>query len=180
VFSRDSDLIRRIDMRANHGRRDKYKHEFVGRNSRLDGLQAAVLRVKLAHLSEWNAARRQVASWYDDLLAGSSVIERSATRPDAEHVFHLYVVQVEDRDRVLGGLNRDGIGAGVHYPIPVHEQPAYAHLNVKPEALPATHGAARRILSLPIYAEMTQNQAARVADTLRRQLAGPLPTLRRP
>ena len=166
VLSRNQELIERIQMRANHGRTAKYEHQFEGINSRLDGLQAAILRVKLRHLSEWNKARRQVAAWYDDLLDGVHGVQLPVTRPEAEHVFHLYVVQVEQRDKVLSGLKRNGIGAGVHYPIPLHEQPAYRYLELAPESLPRTHEVAPRVLSLPIFPEMTFEQVQRVVKVL--------------
>lgn len=166
VYSRDTDLIDRITMRANHGRTDKYLHEFIGRNSRLDGMQAAVLRVKLRHIDDWNAARRAVAKRYTDRLAGQNGIKCPTTAGDAEHVYHLYVVEVEDRDRVRSALNDAGIGAGVHYPVPLHEQPALLNLGYAPNALPVTQKAGQHILSLPIYPEMTEDQVDRVCDAL--------------
>ncbi|MHA1537505.1 MAG: DegT/DnrJ/EryC1/StrS family aminotransferase [Alphaproteobacteria bacterium] len=166
VFTRSADLAGRIAMRANHGRKDKYLHEFEGVSSRLDGLQAAILRVKLRHLDDWTKARRQVAGWYDELLADTPAIARPVVADDARHVYHLYVVQVEARDAVLKGLHDRGIGAGVHYPVPLHEQPAYAHLGLAPGDLPETARAARRILSLPIYPELSRAQAERVASAL--------------
>ena len=113
VFTRDPDLADRISARANHGRRDKYLHDFEGMNSRLDGLQAAILRVKLRHIDDWNAARRQVASWYDELLAGHNAIKLPTTAAGAEHVYHLYVIQVDDRDAVRLHLDETGIGVGI-------------------------------------------------------------------
>jgi dTDP-4-amino-4,6-dideoxygalactose transaminase len=162
IFARHASVAKRARMRANHGRTDKYLHEFEGRNSRLDGLHAAILRVKLRHLPDWNKARRQVAGWYDELLAGNSIVCPTAHR-DAEHVFHLYVIEVEDRDRVLEGLQRRGIGAGVHYPVPLHEQPAFKDRGHRPDDFPVTAATARRILSLPIFPELTRAQAERVA-----------------
>ena len=166
VFSKNADMIDRIDRRANHGRSEKYIHDLKGINSRLDTLQAAILRVKLRHLTEWNAARRRVAAEYDKLLAGENAIVRPVTQPGAEHVFHLYVVQVDDRDRVRERLNKAGIGAGVHYPVPVHEQPAFRDLGYAPDDLPHSSRTAKRVLSLPIYPEMTQAQIERVASAL--------------
>jgi dTDP-4-amino-4,6-dideoxygalactose transaminase len=162
IFTRDAAVAKRARMRANHGRTDKYLHEFEGRNSRLDGLHAAILRVKLRHLPDWNKARRRVAAWYDELLAGNSIVCPTMHR-DAEHVFHLYVIEVEERDRVLDELQRRGIGAGVHYPVPLHEQPAFKDRGHKPDDFPVTAAVARRILSLPIFPEMTRAQAERVA-----------------
>lgn len=166
VFSRDAELIRRIEMRANHGRLDKYLHRFEGVNSRLDGLQAAILGVKLRYIDEWNEARRHVASWYGQLLAGCNAVKTPSVDPKAEHVFHLYVVEVENRDAVKDALVRAGIGAGVHYPVPLHMQPALAHLGYRAGDLPMTKSAAARVLSLPIYPELTRSQAERVAGTL--------------
>ena len=166
VFSREPELVERIRMRANHGRNGKYEHEFIGVNSRLDGVQAAILRVKLRHLAEWNRERRQVAAWYDELLNQLDGVQRPMVADAAEPVFHLYVVQVNDRDSVFHRLRERGIGAGVHYPIPVHEQRAYAHLRIPPEALPVTYTLARRVLSLPMYPEMTRSQAETVVTML--------------
>lgn len=167
VFTRNQDLASRIRMRANHGRVAKYEHSFEGINSRLDGLQAAILRVKLRHLNEWNQTRRQIASWYEQGLTSVPQVQRPRTRPEAESVFHLYVVQLDPRDRILEQLHNSGIGAGIHYPIPLHEQPAYAYLGLAPESLPKTHQAAQRVLSLPIYPEMTKNQVETVVNALK-------------
>ncbi len=163
IFTRDAALAARIRKRANHGRQDKYLHEFEGVNSRLDGLQAAILRVKLRHLAAGNAARRQAAAWYGAALAGNNRLALPTVRAGAEHVFHLYVIQADGRDALMQALNARGIGAGVHYPVPLHEQPAYRHLGLAPEALPATARIARRVLSLPVYPEITREQVAAVA-----------------
>jgi dTDP-4-amino-4,6-dideoxygalactose transaminase len=166
IYSRNAELIDRIDRRANHGRKSKYLHDVQGVNSRLDTLQAAVLRAKLPHLADWNAARREAAAHYDRLFAGENRIQTPAVDPRAEHVFHLYVVQVDDRDRVRETLNAKGIGAGVHYPVPVHEQPAFRALGYAPGDLPEASRAAKRVLSLPIYPEISEAQIKRVARTL--------------
>jgi dTDP-4-amino-4,6-dideoxygalactose transaminase len=166
VYARDAKLIERINRRANHGRTEKYLHDYQGVSSRLDTLQAAILRVKLRYIDEWNEARRKVASWYDELLSGQNGIVRPVTDPRATSVFHLYVVQIDDRDRVRDALNAAGIGAGVHYPVPVHEQPAFRHLGHGPNDFPATSRVAKRVLSLPIYPEITRAQVERVASTL--------------
>tara|TARA_B100000676_G_scaffold263301_1_gene274940 strand:- start:1003 stop:2148 length:1146 start_codon:yes stop_codon:yes gene_type:complete len=166
VFSRDADLITRIRKRANHGRATKYTHDFIGTNSRLDGLQAAVLRVKLRHLEDWNEKRRRVAATYDRLLRDLNSVTLPITDPSAEHVYHLYVIQLDNRDRILKALSAQGIGAGVHYPVPVHMQPAYAHLGIAADTFPATNKAADRILSLPIFPEMSETQIERVVVAL--------------
>ena len=166
IFTRSAELCDRIARRANHGRRDKYLHETQGVNSRLDTLQAAVLRVKLPHLPDWNAARRRAAGWYDELLGNQLGIRLPAAEPGGSHVFHLYVVQVDRRDEVRKRLNEQGIGVGVHYPVPVHQQPAFASLGYAADDFPVTSHVARRVLSLPIYPEIERAQVERVAAAL--------------
>ncbi|MER6072923.1 DegT/DnrJ/EryC1/StrS family aminotransferase [Streptomyces sp. NPDC001817] len=163
-----ADLVRAI---ANHGGVAKYRHDVPGFNSRLDGLQAVVLRAKLARLADGNAARRAAAARYDALLADLAATGRvllPATAPGNVHVWHLYVVQVAgaDRDSVVGKLNAEGIGAGVHYPAPVHLTPAYRHLGHSRGDFPNAEKAAERILSLPLYPQITPDQQQRVVDTL--------------
>jgi len=172
VFTRNQALAARIAMRANHGRKDKYLHEFEGLNSRLDGLQAAILRVKLRYLDSWTAARRRIAGWYNKRLAGLAGVQRPEVHPYAGHVFHLYVIEVDERDRILTELKKQGIDAGVHYPIPLHRQPAYAHLGYSVNALPVSSRAASRVLSLPLYPELTEAQVNRVVEALAASLTG--------
>jgi dTDP-4-amino-4,6-dideoxygalactose transaminase len=167
-------LVRAI---ANHGGVAKYRHDVAGFNSRLDGLQAVVLRAKLARLADGNAARRAGAARYDTLLAGLAAAGRvvlPVTAPGNVHVWHLYVIQVAgaDRDDVVGKLNAEGIGAGVHYPAPVHLTPAYRQLGHSRGDFPNAEHAADRILSLPLYPQITPDQQQRVADTLTDALAG--------
>ncbi|MEW2114207.1 DegT/DnrJ/EryC1/StrS family aminotransferase [Streptomyces sp. NPDC005474] len=167
-----ADLIRAI---ANHGGVAKYRHDVPGFNSRLDGLQAVVLRAKLARLADGNAARRAAAARYDELLAelasaGRIVLPTTAT--GNVHVWHLYVVQVSgaDRDDLAGKLNAEGIGAGVHYPAPVHLTEAYRHLGHTPGDFPHAEKAAQRILSLPLFPQISPDQQQRVVDTLAKAL----------
>ena len=171
VFTHDANLAGRIARHADHGREDKYRHDMAGTNSRLDGLQAAVLRVKLRHLEVWNEARRNVAAWYDELLDGDETITRIETRDDAVHARHLYVVQIDDRDRVLAALKEKGIHAGMHYPVPLHEQPVFSELGYAPEDIPVTSHAARRVLSLPLYPELERSDAERVVSTLKKAVS---------
>jgi len=161
VVSQDEALIQRIRKLANHGRIDKYIHESEGVNSRLDGLNAAVLRVKLRHLDPWNAARRRHAAQYLQLLRGSATLP--AVDPRAEPVWHLFVVRVPERDALLAALRQQGIAAGIHYPVPLHRQPAYEHLKIAEGALPITERVAASIVSLPLYPEMTREQIAAVS-----------------
>ncbi|WP_128801193.1 MULTISPECIES: DegT/DnrJ/EryC1/StrS family aminotransferase [unclassified Streptomyces] len=167
-------LVRAI---ANHGGTAKYRHDVPGFNSRLDGLQAVVLRAKLARLADGNTARRAAAARYDALLAGLAEAGRvvlPVTEPGNVHVWHLYVIQVAgaDRDDVVGKLNAEGIGAGVHYPAPVHLTPAYRQLGHRRGDFPHAEAAADRILSLPLYPQISPDQQQRVVDTLTDALDG--------
>lgn len=165
ITARDAaatDWMRRF---RNHGRATKYTHDFVGRNSRMDGLQAAVLRVKLAHLDDWTERRRAIAAAYRERLAPLGV-ELVKAASYGEPVYHLFVVRVKDRDRVLEGMKQEGIEAGVHYPVPLHLQKAYEGLGMKAGSLPVTEAAAAEILSLPIFPEMSLEQVDRVVAAL--------------
>ncbi|HEY3716636.1 MAG TPA: DegT/DnrJ/EryC1/StrS family aminotransferase [Jatrophihabitantaceae bacterium] len=150
----------------NHGGTVKYHHPELGFNSRLDTLQAAVLRVKLRRLDAWNAQRRAAADLYERLLGDVAEVVLPQTRPGNVHVWHLYVVQVPERDRVVAALNAAGVGAGIHYPVPVHMHGAYRHLDHAKGDFPIAENAADRILSLPIYPGITAEQQTLVVDSL--------------
>jgi dTDP-4-amino-4,6-dideoxygalactose transaminase len=168
VLTGDDDVARRVRALRNHGSEVKYEHPELGFNSRLDTLQAVVLRAKLARLEAWNADRRAAADRYTELLGGCEPVTLPATMPGNVHAWHLYVVQVDDRDRVLAALNAAGIGAGIHYPVPIHLQGALAHLGHRRGDFPVAEAAAGRILSLPMYPGITAGQQERIADTLRK------------
>lgn len=170
VLARDPDEAERMRRLSDHGRTDKYLHGEEGFNYRLDAIQAAVLRVKLRHLDTWNAERRQVAAWYDERLRVVPGVDLPFAAPYAEPVFHLYVVRVPERDTVLLRLKEEGIDAGIHYPVPLHLQPAYGHLGYARGDFPATERVADQILSLPIFPEMTEGQVETVVSALRRAL----------
>jgi dTDP-4-amino-4,6-dideoxygalactose transaminase len=157
VVSQDEALIHRIRMLANHGRMDKYIHENEGVNSRLDGLNAAILRVKLRNLDAWNTARRRHAQHYIEILRDSDTM-LPVVSPNAESVWHLFVVRVRDRDSVQLKVQEQGIAAGVHYPVPLHRQPAYQYLGIPEGSLPVTERVAAHVLSLPMYPELTREQ----------------------
>ncbi len=166
VVTRDGALAETVRKLSNHGRSEKYLHERVGTNSRLDGLQAAILDVKLVHLDAWNEARREVARAYEAALAELPGVVLPRVREDAEPVWHLYVVQCPDRDGLRAHLADAGIASGIHYPIPVHRQPAYADLGLGPGSLPVSEAACERILSLPIFPELGADGARYVADAV--------------
>jgi len=159
------DVVRRL---REHGQSSKYVHESEGYNGRLHAIQAAFLRIKLAHLDEWNSARRRVAAWYREAMRDISDIVLPDVAPYAEHVYHLYVIRTPARDKLREHLQTEGIGTGLHYPLPLHLQQAYASLGYRAGSLPATERAAAQCLSLPMFPEMTQTQVGRVADAVRR------------
>jgi dTDP-4-amino-4,6-dideoxygalactose transaminase len=161
-----AELAARMRMIADHGSRRKYDHEVIGFNSRLDTMQAVVLSAKLRRLAGWNEARRAAAGRYDQLLAGVPDVVTPRVLDGNEHVWHLYVVRVPDRDRVIKELHAAGIGAGIHYPVPVHLSSAYAGLGYADGAFPVAERAAREVLSLPLFPGITPAQQERVVTAL--------------
>ncbi len=165
IVTNNEALAAKCRMIANHGRISKYDHEFEGRNSRLDGLQAAVLRVKLAHLERWTESRRQNASLYTSLLTDSRLVTPLEC-PDVRHVYHLYVVRLNNRDRVHAELKQAGIGTGVHYPTPLPFLKAYSHLGHCAENFPVAASQQGMLLSLPLFPELTEEQISYVSERL--------------
>jgi dTDP-4-amino-4,6-dideoxygalactose transaminase len=170
VTTNDDELARRVRKLRDHGRTDKYRHDELGTNARLDTLQAAVLAAKLPHLESWNDARRDHAAGYDTAFAAVGGVEPIRVRPEAEAVFHQYVVRLAGRDEARRVLNQQGIGAAVHYPIPLHLQPALSKTGSGP--LPAAESLAGDVLSLPIFPELTEEQRERVVAALSAFTAG--------
>ncbi|HZD70589.1 MAG TPA: DegT/DnrJ/EryC1/StrS family aminotransferase [Actinomycetes bacterium] len=168
VTTDDDALAARVAKLHDHGRSSKYEHEIEGWGERLDTLHAAVLRVKLRHLDEANRARQRLAARYGELLAGVGDLRLPADVPERPSVWHLYVVRSQRRDALLGHLRSDGIGAGVHYPVPLHLQPAWRRLGYAPGDLPVTEAFADECLSLPLYPLMSDEQQDRVAASVRR------------
>jgi dTDP-4-amino-4,6-dideoxygalactose transaminase len=171
VVTTDDSIASHVRAIANHGGRAKYQHDLIGCNSRLDALQAVVLRIKLARLPRWNQARQAAAARYDTLLQPLDV-QRPTILEGNDHVWHLYVIRIpgdgtpDRRDRVLARLEAAGIAAGIHYPAPIHRLPAFAHLGYRVGALPHAEAAAAEILSLPLYPHLTSSQQEFVVDTL--------------
>ncbi len=160
-----ADFMRRF---ANHGRADKFGHDLIGRNSRLDGMQAAILDVKLRHLETWTRERREAAKRYDRLLASIPGITLPVVRNEGAHVFHLYVIRVnEDRDALRKHLDAKNIQSGIHYPHPLHLLPAFAHLDHREGDFPVSERLAKEIVSLPMSPELSEEQQQRVADAVR-------------
>jgi dTDP-4-amino-4,6-dideoxygalactose transaminase len=165
VVTDDDAVARTLRLLRDHGSEQKYHHEIIGYNCRLEGIQGAVLRVKLAHLDRWNQLRREHASLYNDLLKDSElVLPREMSY--ARHVYHLYVVQAADRDGLQADLNKAGVQTGIHYPVPIHLQPAYAFLGRARGSFPEAERQAERVLSLPMFAELSSEQINVVAKAV--------------
>lgn len=158
------ETVRRL---REHGQSRKYVHEMEGYNGRMHAIQAAFLRVKLPHLAEWNAARRRAADHYREALADVPEIRLPIERPGATHVYHLFVIRAERRDALQQHLTTRGIGTGLHYPVPLHLQAAYARLGLEAGAFPVAETAAHEVLSLPMFPEITTDQIDIVADAIR-------------
>lgn len=169
VVTSDLELADRVRVLANHGSRERYVHEVIGRNSRLDALQAIVLRAKLRLLGEWNQMRRDAAARYAEMLRDLDVTTPT-TLPGHDHVWHLYVIRVARRDAVLAHLNERGIGAAIHYPTPVHLHQATRHLGYASGDFPVAERSAAEILSLPLYPGIREEQQEAVVACLREAL----------
>jgi dTDP-4-amino-4,6-dideoxygalactose transaminase len=148
----------------------RYQHPELGFNSRLDTLQAVVLSAKLRRLEAWNQARDEAARRYDEMLADVDGVRVPARMSGSTHVWHLYVVRIERRDDVLERLNAEGIGAGIHYPVPVHLHGAFSDLRQGPGSFPVAERAAREILSLPLHPHITVPQQERIVERLAKAL----------
>ncbi len=161
VTTNNEEIAKNLKLLRNHGRiTKKYEHEIEGYSSRLDNLQAAILRVKLRHLNKWNESRRENAKKYNELLNNIGGITTPYEADYAKHVYHLYVIRVEKerRDKLREELKSKGIATGIHYPIPLHLQPAYNYLGNKKGDFPITEKVSQEILSLPMFAELSGNQ----------------------
>jgi dTDP-4-amino-4,6-dideoxygalactose transaminase len=170
VLTNSAELARMARLIGDHGSEERYAHVHLGFNSRMDSLQAVVLRAKLCRLADWNVRRRAAAKLYHELLAGIDEVALPRTMAGNEHVWHLYVIQVPRRDHVIEVLRSHGVHAGIHYPAPVHLQPPFRVYGYGPGDFPVSEAAAKRIISLPLYPQITPDQQQAVADALRHAL----------
>jgi len=164
VTTNDAGLAKKISMLRDHGQAQKYYHDIEGYNGRLDALQAGLLHAKLAHLAKWNAQRRERAAEYNRLFAAADEVVAPFEPAWSRAVYHLYVIRAEDRDGMMNHLKKAGIGTGIHYPIPLHLQKAYAAMNYRQGDFPVTEKAAAEIVSLPMFPQLTAPQQARVVE----------------
>ena len=173
INTNNDELAETIRCIANHGMKEKYYHETIGVNSRLDTIQAAILRVKLKYLDKYNKARQQVADYYDKAFAGISQIEVPFRNPNSTHVFHQYTVKLEngiDRNDFRNYLNSHGIPSMVYYPVSMHSQKAYTYLNQKDDEFPVTNNLVNRVISLPMHTELDEEQLIYITEKIKAYL----------
>lgn len=167
IITNDAALAEKCRMYARHGALKKHQHQMEGINSRLDGLQAAILSAKLPHILEWTEKRIANAALYDNYLSGIPEIIRPAIRPDSVHSFHLYVIRAKDRDSLMKHLEIAGIETAIHYPTALPNLPAYKYLGYTPGEFPVSTALQSEILSLPMYPELTEANISFIADSIR-------------
>lgn len=172
VVTDDPAVDKYVRMYSNHGRMDKYLHEFLGANERLDALQAAILNEKLKKVDEWNARRRVVAEWYSEMLQDVSQIVLPKTTVNGTPIWHLYVILVEDRDSFMKYLSDQGISTGLHYPLPLHLQPAFDYLGFKKGAFPVAEKVTAQCVSLPMYPQMSREEVQYVCQHIKEYFDG--------
>lgn len=166
VTTDDPELAEKLRVLRTHGAKEKYVHRLVGTNSRLDALQAAVLRAKLPHIDKWNERRREIAATYDEILKDLDSVTTPYVMPECTHVYHQYTVLVKERDEVRGRLAEAGVATAVHYPIPLHLQEAFRYLGYKEGDFPVAERVSREVLSLPIFPELSDEEVRYVAERL--------------
>ena len=171
VTTNNAQLAERIAMLRDHGQSKKYYHDRIGWNARMDGMQGAVLSVKLSHLPMWNQARRKKAGIYNDLLSGIDSLFLPYEAGDAKHVYHVYAVRTQNRDALMKHLADEGIYCGVHYPVPVHLQAAYSNSGIENSGLKVSERVSSELLSLPMFPELTVDQQIRVKDKIQEFLS---------
>jgi dTDP-4-amino-4,6-dideoxygalactose transaminase len=175
IVTNDAALDRTVRMLRDHGQSQKYLHSRIGWNARMDGLQGAILSVKLKHLSDWNAQRRRNAHRYTALLGGSHGITVPREAPDCKHVYHIYAIRTQARDALIKALAEKDIFCGIHYPVPIHLQEAYRSLGIRNGGFPIAESCASELVSLPMYPELSEKQIQCVVDEIRRIKENPYP-----
>jgi len=171
VLTNDDEIAEKLRMLRVHGSETKYRHVMLGLNSRLDSIQAAILDVKLRYVDRWNEARREKAQLYTERLEGNDRLVLPYTAPYNVHTYHQYTIQVDRRDELRNYLAEKGISTGIHYPIPLHLQPAYAYLGYKKGDFPISEQVADRVISLPMYPELPEEHIDYVAQEIKNFLA---------
>jgi len=171
ITTNNANLAENVRMLRDHGSQQKYHHDMLGYNARMSGIQGAVLSVKLKYLDQWNEARRKIAGWYNEMLQNTPIV-LPLSNPEYGHVFHVYVIETDQRDALQKYLSDHQIPTIIHYPIPVHLQPAFGYLDYRKGDFPITEKLSDEILSLPIYPEMRQEQVEFVCEKVRDFFSG--------
>ena len=167
IVTNDKNLTKKLKMFRDHGQQEKYYHKMIGWNSRMDGLQGAILSVKLKHLTSWSEARQKNASLYNELLADVDGVIRPLVADNADHVYHIYPIRVQNRDALKSTLEAKNIHCGIHYPVPIHLQEAYLHQGIDNGNFPITEKCAEELLSLPMFPELTTEQIEHVVKEIK-------------
>ncbi|MBA4495986.1 DegT/DnrJ/EryC1/StrS family aminotransferase [Paenactinomyces guangxiensis] len=170
VVTNDEELAKKIRILRVHGSNPKYYHSMIGYNSRLDELQAAILRVKLRYLDEWNQGRREKAALYNEWLKEAPVVTPFAAE-DRKHIYHLYIIQTDDREELMKHLKEKGIATGVYYPVPLHQQEVYKHLEYGEGSLPNSEFMSKRTFALPLFAELEDVKVRMITETIKNYYA---------
>ena len=167
IVTNDKNLMKKLKMLRDHGQQEKYYHKMIGWNSRMDGLQGAILSVKLKHLTSWSEARQKNARLYNELLADVDGVIRPLVADNAEHVYHIYAIRVQNRDALKSALEANNIHCGIHYPVPIHLQEAYLYQGIDNGNFPITEKCAEELLSLPMFPELTTEQIEQVVHEIK-------------
>lgn len=166
ITTNNEEIAKKIEMLRDHGQAKKHHHEVIGTNSRLEGIQGAVLGAKLKYLSEWNNKRRKNAKYYNERLSNLDKIKTPVESEYGKHIYHLYIIQIDKRDELQKFLKSKGIATGLHYPTPIHLQPAYSHLGLTKDLFPITESYVKKILSLPMFPELEKEEIDFVVDSI--------------
>jgi dTDP-4-amino-4,6-dideoxygalactose transaminase len=175
VVTHNDELAKKMQTLREHGQSRKYYHSMIGWNARMDGIQAAVLKIKLRHLAQSNALRGQHAALYNQLLQGVEEVILPTEARDNRHVYHIYALRVQERDELMKALGEAGIGTGIHYPVPVHLQEAYRDLGYREGDLPIAERVSTELISLPMFPELSDAQIRTVVDRVKQYVSSPVP-----
>lgn len=167
VLTNSDEISEKLKLLRDNGRTTWYEHDIIGYNSRLDGMQAAILRVKLKYLTKWVAGRRAHAKQYQETLGDVKGLILPVEKDYAQHSYYVYVIRTSNRDAVMAQLKEKGCGCGIHYPLPLHLQPAYSFLGGKVGDCPVAEEYAKQIISIPMFPELTEDQVAEAASIIR-------------
>jgi dTDP-4-amino-4,6-dideoxygalactose transaminase len=167
VVTNDDSLAEKIKMLRDHGQPKKYYHDLIGWNGRMDGIQGAILSVKLKHLPAWNEARRKSAKLYNQLLVDTDGVVIPQEADYASHIYHIYVLRIQRRSALMNALAEEGINCGIHYPVPIHLQAAYGFLGIRKGSFPIAEKCAEEFVSLPMFPELREEQIRYVSNEIR-------------